>query len=679
MLQNFIISLLLTVTLAGDADLFASVGVGSASARGFSWTYDIRNPDLIDPPGKIYWVLTNDGVPMTVNDIMIGNNPTQPNCFGQAVQVDSEIHEQRMDCSLTPGELYRFWVAVDYDGDGTEAVDTTSGGVPVIPQEDHDCDGIWSSCDANCIQFYSITQYPSGDGAGCEIGDEEERTCAPGTDLCPLGGAYDAYNPTPDGFDVGFTPDESSNTAGGMWYYMVTPVGASPTPEEIMNQSGGLCGSSYPITSVGGEDLQTATCGLSPDIYDVWVAQDPQGNGNPTIVEPLKQVTIPAALPTGNLFAHTPSETGHKISYDIDNPVATGKFYWMTVPLGSPNPTAAEIRDCSPPCCGSFQQAVPSPMTTIDAACSLTPGEYVVYGEVDTDGNGADASLANSGVAFQFTYAGTTSPATTTTTTTTTTAASTTTTAAPVVVSSTTVDNGAGSNTAPPVVDSTLAPGIKFNFVSDVTAVTTATTTAIPVTPAPQPNPTGAIGNYRVIYPGQECENDQIGDGITAHIHDTILLPNVRIGFGSDVARCAGYVAENRAQNGGCSTLFHTGGITGACRCVRLGYVCDRDESEVGRTIFKLCLSAETCSMVAYYWPDLALSETRGDTGDGLPAPPAQTGSKTLGLSYYLFIVLAVLSGIFVGVCGYLSLQPKRQMNSAYHISLDTNAFERTI
>jgi len=199
------------------------------------------------------------------------------------------------------------------------------------------------------------------------------------------------------------------------------------------------------------------------------------------------------------------------------------------------------------------------------------------------------------------------------------------------------------------------------------------------VTPAPQPNPTGAIGNYRVIYPGQECENDQIGDGITAHIHDTILLPNVRIGFGSDVARCAGYVAENRAQNGGCSTLFHTGGITGECRCVRLGYVCDRDESEVGRTIFKLCLSTETCSMVAYYWPDLALSETRGDTGDGLPAPPAETGSKTLGLSYYLFIVLAVLSGVFVGVCGYLSLQPKRQMNSAYHISLDTNAFERTI
>merc|ERR1719168_448198 len=106
-------------------------------------------------------------------------------------------------------------------------------------------------------------------------------------------------------------------------------------------------------------------------------------------------------------------------------------------------------------------------MTTIDAACPLTPGEYVVYGEVDTDGNGADASLANSGVAFQFTYAGTPPPATTTTTTTTTPTTTTTTTTTPAVVSSSTSDNGAGSNTAPPVVVSTLAP----------------------VTPAPQPNP----------------------------------------------------------------------------------------------------------------------------------------------------------------------------------------------
>ena len=89
-------------------DLFASVGVGSASIRGFSWTYDIRNPDLTDPPGNIYWVLTDDGVSMTVEDILNGNDPTQPGCFGQDVQRDADIHEQRMDCSLTAGVLYFF-------------------------------------------------------------------------------------------------------------------------------------------------------------------------------------------------------------------------------------------------------------------------------------------------------------------------------------------------------------------------------------------------------------------------------------------------------------------------------------------------------------------------------------------------------------------------------------------
>lgn len=727
---QFFLSLLFSIALGADGDLFASVGVGSASIRGFSWTYDIRNPDLIDPPGNIYWVLTDDNVAMTVEDIMAGNNPTQPGCFGSDVQRDADIHEQRMDCTLTPGVVYRFWVAVDYDGNGTEAVDCTSGGVPVIPQEDKDCDGIWSTCDADCIQTYTITQYPSGDGAGCEIGDEEERTCAPGTDLCPLGGAYDVYNPTPQGFDLEFDPDPSSNTAGGMWYYIVTPQGATPTPDEIKNGNGGLCGGNYAITDANNPDVQSIACQLAPDTYDVWVAQDPSGTGNPTTLSPTKTITIPQQLPIGNLFAHSPTPDGHQISYDIDYPRTTGKFYWKTLPLGSPNPTAAEIRDCpTNVCCGSTQQVDPSPLTTIQAACPLTPGDYVVWGEVDTDGNGADATIVNSGVPFQFTYTVITHSPTTARPTN----MPTTTTETP----TTPPDNGNGGGvtaTPAPPITTTPAPvtpapvtpqpvtpqpitttteiiltctlpaaqiGYSFSgatlssctsavctspFVSGIVCAAGYQGSVVSVLPCTStssiatltgcvaaPNPPGMLGAFRVIYPGEECENDQLGEGMTAHIHDTILLPNVRLGYGSDVARCAGYVAQNRRQNLGCSTLFHTGGATGECRCVRLGYVCDRDESEYGRSIFRLCLSTETCAMPVMIAPDLALNKPRGDTGDGMPAH-AEESSNSFTTVTYLWIVLAVLTGIFVGVCGYLTLQPKRETVPSHNILLDSRS-----
>jgi len=52
-------------------------------------------------------------------------------------------------------------------------------------QTDVDCVGVWSSCDASCMQIYSITNLNSGKGAPCEYGDGEDRDCAPGVDLCP--------------------------------------------------------------------------------------------------------------------------------------------------------------------------------------------------------------------------------------------------------------------------------------------------------------------------------------------------------------------------------------------------------------------------------------------------------------------------------------------------------------
>merc|ERR1719461_1543059 len=433
------------------------------------------------------------------------------------------------------------------------------------------------------------------------------------TTTTTIAAQYDVANPTPDGFDLSLTPDPSAAIPGGKFYYMVTPTGATPTADEVQAGSGGLCGGSFDITTTAA-DVQAIDCPLDADTYDVWVAEDPTGAGTPQLVSPMKQITIPPRLPIGNLYAHSPTATGFKLSYDIDNPTVNGNFYYKLYPTGSPTPTATDVRTCTT-CCGAVVQTDPAPMTTIDVPCTLTPGTtYDVWGEVDTDKLGSDASLANSGVAFTFTY------------------------------------NGA--TTATPVV-TTAAPVTTANTVAPETG-----TTAAPVTTH------GAIGSYKVLYAGQYCETDEIAFGTLTQ--DMITLPSVRTTTGtSDIAACAGYVAQNRATNGGCSTLFHTGGPSGICKCVRLGYVCDRDESEVGQSIFQLCLTTQSCAQVVI-WPDAVLEkpESKGDTGT-LPQETTTTEEFP-----YVYMILAVFLGIATGAGAYYC-RCKSRRDDVYHIALE--------
>jgi len=173
------------------------VAVGSASVRGFAFTYKAdygkgqdKSPHKIKwalakdrekMTHKIKWALAKDGEKMTAYKVSRLRTP----CAGHAVisKGDEKIHEQFLKCELTAGVLYRFWVV--YEDVGPKLVMATPDGIVVKPQENRDCAGVWSRCNGDCIQTYTITQESSGDGAGCEIGDEEKRECKPGTDLCP--------------------------------------------------------------------------------------------------------------------------------------------------------------------------------------------------------------------------------------------------------------------------------------------------------------------------------------------------------------------------------------------------------------------------------------------------------------------------------------------------------------
>jgi len=72
--------------------------------------------------------------------------------------------------------------------------------------------------------------------------------------------------------------------------------------------------------------------------------------------------------------------------------------------------------------------------------------------------------------------------------------------------------------------------------------------------------------------------------------------------------------------------------------------------------------------------PDVVLNKPRGDTGDGMPAHIEEEDSNSFTTATYLLVALAVISGVVVGVCGYLSLQPKRETVSTHNILLDSRS-----
>jgi len=125
---------------------------------------------------------------------------------------------------------------------------------------------------------------------------------------------------------------------------------------------------------------------------------------------------------------------------------------------------------------------------------------------------------------------------------------------------------------------------------------------------------------------------------------------------------CAANVAANRALNLGCSTLFYGGGLLQTCACVRLGYLCDKEESDVHSAIYELTydptqddLYPNGAAVPAGYEPDLkSANPLTSTTVLGLPA---------------LYWIAALLGCISVFTCACLCARKQSQDN--YHVRLD--------
>jgi len=714
------LSLIIVATLS-EAPLDVKVGLTEATTEGFTWTYHVLHPDLgpsgADPNarGKVYWDLSlaSDGE-LTSAEVIAGGHSIGPNCKGQAEQMDEEIHELQMECTLTAGVEYKLWVVGDYDGTGVQTVILQE---VIEPQADVDCTGHFEPCadvddgsGVNCKKSWRVDEWNTGNGELCSLSPFEEVDCQPEdtgyascqsitvaptsaspssadpTTASPTSGApttaapvstepttslpttgvptsaapttavptlpsgtFSLQLPTTGGFDLTTTfPDTPISGAQQGTYYWVVLNQNDPDPSADQIVSGAdpaICGDSAPVTS-NGPSPNSLQCTMTPGSnMKVCVALKNTPSATAQKINECQSLQIPSAVPTPELVVHNPITTDRSLifTYDILNPNPAGMFYYTVTPRDAPfgNGISKEegIRRASDPssplqvwiqipqgCSGRTQQTSSTLMQTITTTnCIVTQaGNYDLCGETDTDSNGANSVV--------------------------------------ICVPFTIIDAAIPSQ--PPVVQPNPGPG--------------------PSPPNPPSPPSGAA-YADLLFPEAYCESDEemelenemqgAGTSQNSQSGETeVELPeeeeekNALIGsiiYLAPVATaqgCAANVAANRALNLGCSTLFYGGGLLQTCACVRLGYLCDKEESDVHSAIYELTydptqddLYPNGAAVPAGYEPDLkSANPLTSTTVLGLPA---------------LYWIAALLGCISVFTCACLCARKQSQDN--YHVRLD--------
>ena len=80
-------------------------------SSGFQFSYAIQE---FVPDASFYWlVLESSSGRITARDVM-----SHGKCSGNGPQEDEREHMVTVRCTLTPGEAYNLWFAVDFNGNG---------------------------------------------------------------------------------------------------------------------------------------------------------------------------------------------------------------------------------------------------------------------------------------------------------------------------------------------------------------------------------------------------------------------------------------------------------------------------------------------------------------------------------------------------------------------------------
>ena len=99
--------------------------------RGFNVQFEIEQGS--SEFSKIYWVVTDANIAMSVEDILAGRNATQPECIGEYTPTDVEIQTIEVACPMEANSEYIFWVAINLkNGEGARHIVDT--GFPIFVQ-----------------------------------------------------------------------------------------------------------------------------------------------------------------------------------------------------------------------------------------------------------------------------------------------------------------------------------------------------------------------------------------------------------------------------------------------------------------------------------------------------------------------------------------------------------------
>jgi len=429
-MRVLLIALLAAISYAQTGDngiVFPQVGIGSVGVRGFNVQFEIEHGS--SEFSKIYWVVTDANIAMSVEDILAGRNATQPECIGEYTPTDVEIQTIEVVCPMEANSEYIFWVAINLNGEGARHIVDT--GFPIFVQNyDSSCQGSWGACKKDCTQVYIVEW-------GICPDENKVRKCAYGEDECRSRGSFIVHHVTPEGFTfhISTNPEVTYEKLGegAVWYYAVLeePVSSlrrmqEPTRKEIIEGVPSICHGVLPlILDPNGANIYSIDCELERGIsYIVWVAESYKqrfGEGDAAIVvegfpiflddlENTGKIYLPFIQPSLHIYAHDPTDNGLIIVYDIANPILDGNFYYLIVPTTTVITDVNDIEHCkgalADECCGTILQSYNKrEMESVLINCPLQVGKgYDVWGAVDIDHYGTDASLSNSGQPFTFIY-----------------------------------------------------------------------------------------------------------------------------------------------------------------------------------------------------------------------------------------------------------------------------------
>jgi len=110
-----------------------SISIYSSTLDGLRFTYQDRHSFAGQAwSGKVYWVVTEDPLELTCQEIRAYTGALDEHCFGYNNKTDAKVYHVTLKCGFIPMDRYYLFIATDSDGKGGHCVNYIPHGKEMI-------------------------------------------------------------------------------------------------------------------------------------------------------------------------------------------------------------------------------------------------------------------------------------------------------------------------------------------------------------------------------------------------------------------------------------------------------------------------------------------------------------------------------------------------------------------